>query len=60
MNVILNASLPINRLNHFGLLFQAMKIAYTGTLVRIIRTPYPVSTGLAIIGTMVTKTVANR
>lgn len=44
--------------NHLGFLVHMIKTAYTGIAVRIIKTPIPVSTGLAIIGTTVTKIVA--
>lgn len=43
-----------------GLFLQAINTRYTGILDMIIRIPMPVSTGLAIIGTMVTKRVANK
>lgn len=51
---------PTLFVNTFGLFRHAMNTIYTGTLVAIIRHPMPVSTGLAIIGTNVTKTEAIR
>lgn len=58
LNFYLNYYSPTALVKHFGFDFQEINNRYTGTAENIIRQPYPVSTGLAHIGTIVTNRVA--